>query len=205
MTALYNIVTVDPEMSLNGHYLALRQKCEPVEPLSDETKAIVDILFNCLENGPFVGVGLAAPQLGILARIFVVNIPELRKKTYSDDKVLEDPQEEVFPDPTPMRLAVINPEFIYLSEEKEKDYESCLSIPHFRGPVLRHKALQVVAYNVEGNKIDLKLHGFVARVFQHEYDHLDGVLFTSRMQPGDELEHYQMKMRTPPAESPKSL
>src|SRR5258705_12822202 len=82
MAPAYTIVNVSPEEARTGHYLALRKVSESIDPHAPETKQIIAALFDCLENGPVKGRGLAAPQVSILARIFVVNIPNLREVTY---------------------------------------------------------------------------------------------------------------------------
>lgn len=197
---MYNIVSIQPEMSVGAEFLALKQVSKSVDPDSKEAQEIVRVLFDCLENGPYIGVGLAAPQVGILARIFVVKILEMRKNTFigSDTHQQKNITEGLDWDPTPIRMAIINPELKFLSEEKEKDYEACLSIPGVRGPVPRSKTIQIVGYNENQEVVDMVLHGFVARVFQHEYDHLNGILYIERMEPMDELQPYELKRRTSP-------
>ncbi len=101
------------------------------------------------------GVGLAAPQVGKKIRVFAVN-------THLGPEI------------------VVNPKFFKRSWSKEMGEEGCLSVPNVYGNVLRHRSLFVVYFNAQGEKERKKLNGLMARVFQHEYDHLDGVLFIDK-------------------------
>jgi peptide deformylase len=194
MPPRYTIINVSPDEARTGQYLALRQVSQPVDPYAPETKAIIEALFDCLENGPVKGRGLAAPQVGILARIFVVNIPNLRPKSYGIDPNAP-PIAETRTDPPldytfPIRTAVINPVITDLTGDTDKDYEACLSIRGVRGPVPRYRKIRVTGFNELGKPIDMVLDDSVARVFQHEADHLDGILYVDRMGTSDELEPY---------------
>jgi peptide deformylase len=184
----YSIITIDPDDVRSGKNLALRAVSHEVDPLSPDTQRVIAGLFDLLENGPQKGVGLAAPQVGILSRIFVVNIKALRKPAYTDPDAPSITDEPPLHDPTPLRMAVVNPVFSELSEDKVKDYEACLSIPGYRGAVPRHHRLRVQAFNEHGEAIDMIVEGFVARVFQHEYDHLEGILYLDRMDSKNPLE-----------------
>lgn len=186
MPTRYSIITVDPDDVRSGKNLALRAVSQEVDPLSPDTQRVIAGLFDLLENGPQKGVGLAAPQVGILSRIFVVNIKSLRSPSYTDPDAPTIP--EMVHDPTPLRMAVVNPVFTELSPQKVKDYEACLSIPGYRGAVPRHHRLRVQAFNERGEAVDMVVEGFVARVFQHEYDHLDGILYLDRMDSKNALE-----------------
>lgn len=101
------------------------------------------------------GVGIAAPQVGISQRIIVV--------VHNDQAV-----------------AYINPVLSFRSLRKEVGEEGCLSVPGFYGNVKRSKSVRVSAYTRDGQKIKLKAEGLLARIFQHEIDHLDGVLYIDR-------------------------
>jgi peptide deformylase len=206
MTTRYSIITVDPDEARQSQYLALRHVSREVDPSAPETKRLVEGLFECLEEGPIRGVGLSAPQVGILARIFVVNIREQRKRTYRAPGEVDpsDSTEQTPSDFSPIRMAVINPVLTELSVDKENDYEGCLSIPGYRGPVPRHKRLRVQGYDENGSQIDMIVEDFVARVFQHEIDHLDGILYVDRMEPDDIIEIAPMPVPLPPPE-PENL
>ena len=87
----------------------------------------------------------------------------------------------------PEMLALINPEIMPVSRHVEEDWEGCLSIPDLRGLVPRHRDIKVRAYDRTGRRIEIQASGFMARVIQHETDHLDGVLFLDRMKSLDSL------------------
>jgi peptide deformylase len=144
----------------------LRQNAEIVEQVdSPDIQKIIKDMQAALATTQ--GVGLAAPQISQLKRIIIVaSRPSAR---YPNAPLMS---------PTIM----INPVFEALSDEKEKDWEGCLSIPGIRALVPRYKAI-TVQYNDElGCAIEQKLEGFVARVFQHEADHLEGKVYLDRVE-----------------------
>lgn len=116
------------------------------------------------------GVGLAAPQVAESLRCFAYFVP-------SDREPEADEDEEMVIKPT----VLINPQFKPLSSHKEEGWEGCLSIPGIRGLVPRYTHIEVEALDVEGNVLRFEAEDFHARVIQHEYDHLDGILFFDRM------------------------
>jgi len=186
MSTPYNVITVDPDEARHSPWLSLRQVSKAVDPHSAATRRMIEKLFECLNNWPQKGVGLSAPQVGLLARVFVVNIPAARRQAAEPAEVL--PGTPPPPPLPPIRMAVINPTLTELSEDMEKAVEGCLSIPEVRGAVPRHTSLRLQGIDEHGQPIDLRVTGLVARVFQHEYDHLDGILYIDRMEPGDPLE-----------------
>ena len=109
------------------------------------------------------GVGLAAPQVAEGLRLFAYWVPET------------DDHPEIPP------TILINPEVRAIGEEMEEGWEGCLSIPELRGLVPRARRVKVKARSIEGEPISMTADGFHARVIQHEYDHLDGVVFLDRM------------------------
>jgi peptide deformylase len=139
----------------------LRRKAHKVTNFDASFQAMVDNMIETLRDAP--GVGLAAPQIGESIRFVVVE--------YGDD---EDPK-------VPKRLFTIaNPEIVQQSEETETGIEACLSIPGLAGDVQRYKRITVKGLNRRGVPVKYKLSDWLARIFQHEIDHLDGVLFTDR-------------------------
>lgn len=144
----------------------LRQKAEPVDDVNSvETRQIVEAMQSTLAATQ--GVGLAAPQINESKRIVIVaSRPTLR---YPHAPLME---------PTLM----FNPSFQALSEDKEKDWEGCLSIPGIRALVPRYKDIMVHYADQQGQLKELKLEGFIARVFQHEVDHLDGKVYLDRVE-----------------------
>lgn len=141
----------------------LRQKARKVTTFDAGLKTLVNDMFETMRAAP--GVGLAAPQIDIGQRIIVVRVPEA------------EPDEE---NPSPdagKSWAVINPEIARASEEMVVGNEGCLSIPGYAGEVNRHKSVLVKGFNVKGKPIKIKADDYTARIFQHEIDHLNGVLF----------------------------
>lgn len=118
------------------------------------------------------GVALAAPQIGVTLRIFVVAGFILKKK--NDEK-------------TPDDKVLINPEIVSLSKEKEWLEEGCLSVRYLYGEVSRAKKVKVRAYDERGKRFTIGASGLLAQIFQHEIDHLDGKLFTDRARNVREL------------------
>ncbi len=109
-------------------------------------------------------VGIAAPQIGILKRIVMFAVPATHPR-YKTDGVAH-----------PMRI-MINPSYTPLSDEKNLEWEGCLSVPGMMGKVWRHTHIQYEYTDLEGNKQTVKASNFHARVFQHEFNHLEGILF----------------------------
>jgi peptide deformylase len=108
------------------------------------------------------GVGLAAPQVGINKRLMVYNESGDKKKWMQE-------------------VVMVNPKIVEFSEGKDVENEGCLSFPGMRGDVERSKWIKVEALNLKGKKIKKKFTGWEARIFQHEYDHLDGVVYVDRL------------------------
>jgi peptide deformylase len=120
----------------------------------------VDLVHTMLEGD---GVGLASPQVAEPLRLFAYWVP-------SDDE-----REELAP------AVLVNPEIRPMGDDLVDGWEGCLSIPGLRGMVPRHRRIKVKARTVDGDPVALTADGFHARVIQHEYDHLDGVVFLDRM------------------------
>jgi peptide deformylase len=162
------------KVSRMGHPV-LRKKVRPVPPADIASgpiqKLIDDMAQTMLE---YNGVGLAAPQVHEELRLFVAQV--IRDREDEEDETRE-----------PEILALINPEIKPASRHVEEDWEGCLSIPDLRGLVPRHRDISVKAYDRTGRQIELQASGFMARVIQHETDHLDGVLFLDRMKSFESL------------------
>ena len=151
--AILDIVTF-PEPSL-------RLKSKPVTKFDTELQTLIDNMFETMRDAP--GVGLAAPQIGESLRLVVVE--------YSEDE-----DENV----RPKKYVLVNPEIIKSSEEMVTDIEGCLSLPGLAGRVERHEAVTIKAKNRFGKALKIEAEGWLARIFQHEIDHLDGVLYIDR-------------------------
>jgi len=139
----------------------LRRKAKKVTVIDKDLQTLIDDMVETMRVAP--GVGLAAPQVGLSIRLIVVE--------YGDDED-EDAPKKLY--------AVVNPEIVSASEEMEEGVEACLSIPRIMGEVERHQKIVVKGLNRFGKPVKYKLSGWFARIFQHEIDHLDGVLFTDR-------------------------
>ena len=148
----------------------LRQKSDLVADItSNETRDIVQKMLSTMKAAN--GAGLAAPQIGILKRIIVFGLDA--NPRYPDAEAV------------PMTI-LINPQYKVVDEGEEAAWEGCLSIPGMRGKVYRPKEIAYTANTIDGEKIERTARGFHARVFLHEYDHLDGVLYLDRIkEPGD--------------------
>ncbi|MCZ2146138.1 MAG: peptide deformylase [Anaerolineales bacterium] len=140
---------------------SLRLKAKPVQVFDKTLQTLIDDMFETMRDAP--GVGLAAPQIGESLRVVVVE--------YTDDE-REDAR--------PKKYVLVNPEIVRESEETVTDLEGCLSVPGLAGEVERFEAVTVQAKNRFGKPIKLKASGWLARIFQHEIDHLNGVLYIDR-------------------------
>ena len=139
----------------------LRRKAFKITDFGPELQTLIDDMIETMRAEP--GVGLAANQVGVPQRLIVVE--------YGDD------EDEKIP---PKLFVVVNPELTRLSEEKVFGTEGCLSIPGYVGKVERHESLTVKGQNRRGQPVTIKAKGWLARIFQHEVDHLNGVLFVDR-------------------------
>ena len=135
----------------------LREKAEPVAGVTAEVRTLIGDMFDTMYAEE--GVGLAAPQVGIGLRVIVI-----------------DPRED---DIEP--FALINPHIVRLGDEVGRDEEGCLSIPGLKEIVERPTTVVVEALNPDGEPVSIDAAGLLARILQHEVDHLDGILFLDRV------------------------
>lgn len=149
---------------LYGHD-ALRQETEPVEQNTDELQALVDNMIETMRNA--AGIGLAAPQVGRSERLFVVDVTPMATE-------MEEEGEPVPPQP----MVFINPEIVEESDATVDMEEGCLSIPEVREAVTRPKRVRMRYRDRNFEQQEIETGSVLARVVQHEYDHLEGVLFT---------------------------
>lgn len=133
----------------------LRKTAEEVPEFNEEIRELIEVMYRGLEE--FRGLGLAAPQIGVSKRVFVYDVGEGKH-------------------------AIINPRIVKSSGE-EAAVEGCLSIPGLQGEVPRALRVTVVGLDENGAKVKIKAEGLLARVFQHEIDHLDGMMFVDRAYP----------------------
>ena len=149
------------KISKLGHPVLLKKSTEIKDFATNSLKKIVyDMSETMIDYG---GIGLAAPQVHLSKRIIIFRNPDVEEK----DKIKITP--------------LINPVFIPLSDEKEDDWEGCLSIPGMQGLVTRYKKINYYGYDLDGNKIENEAEGLHARVVQHEIDHLNGILYMQRL------------------------
>ena len=141
----------------------LKRKAHTVTSFDKDLQTLLDDMVETMREAP--GVGLAAPQIGLSDRIIVVEYYERE-----EDEEIEDAPKKVW--------TVINPEIVKASEETLMGVEGCLSIPGLLGEVKRHAEVQVKGMNRHGKPMKIKAKGWLARIFQHEIDHLNGILFT---------------------------
>jgi peptide deformylase len=159
-----------------GHPV-LRAKARPIEKAEIRGAAIQTLIDDMLHTmAEYHGVGLAAPQVHESVRLFVAALDH-----HDDDDEDDDERREKEP------VAIINPEILVVGSDVIEDWEGCLSIPDIRGRVPRAREIRVRGLDRLGERIELRAHGFPARVVQHETDHLDGVLFVDRMRSFESL------------------
>ena len=137
----------------------LRAVSKSVENIDPDVRKLVEDMFETMYDAP--GVGLAAIQLGVPLRVVTIDA------TRGDDE--KQP------------IALINPELIWTSDESSTMEEGCLSIPEFADEVLRPEKIKARFTNLEGQTVEVEADGLFARVFQHELDHLNGVLFIDHL------------------------
>ncbi len=143
----------------------LRRKARNVgDPNDPAVQKLIEDMIATLRDAP--GVGLAAPQVAASQRVVVVE--------YAPGSEDLPPESEP---PPPKLFVVVNPEIVARSDEQVNGVEGCLSIPGYAGEVMRHQAVTIRALNRRGKPVRIKAAGWLARIFQHEIDHLDGVLF----------------------------
>ena len=140
------------------------------EPQSAEIQQIIETLQDTLATTQ--GVGIAAPQISISKRIIIIASRPTQR--YPSAPLME---------PTVM----INPTFQTLSDTREKDWEGCLSVPGIRALVPRYTEILTNYTNQKGDLVEARLEGFVARVFQHEFDHLEGKVYLDRIEDNRDI------------------
>lgn len=144
----------------------LRKKAKRVvlkELRNQSLKKLIQYMFTTIQD---IGVGLAAPQVGKPIRLAVIEVHPLPHR----------------PNVTPYKRIIINPKIVSYSKKMESDYEGCLSCDGLRGMVPRSKQITVEYYDERGEKQREVAHGLLARIYQHEIDHLNGILYVDRIE-----------------------
>ena len=162
-----------------GHPVLL-QKAKPVEDITgSKTKKIIHDMTETMLDAK--GIGLAAPQIHINRQIIIFRVPG------------EDDEKKI------KITALINPKFKKINDKKDNEWEGCLSIPGMLGLVKRFSKIQYEGSDMKGNIIQREVEGLHARIVQHEYDHLIGILYISRLVDNaafgyaEEIEEYWKK------------
>lgn len=159
-----------PEIALLGEPV-LRQIAQSIDDVTRaEVQKLAEKMLFTLEGSN--GVGLAAPQIFESKRIIVVASKPTKRYPYA---------------PQMPATVMINPEFSPLSDEMIKDYEDCLSIPSIRALVPRYQSIRVTYTDLTGQRLEVDFEGFIARVFQHEYDHLNGLVYLDRVENNQDI------------------
>ncbi|MEM7236308.1 MAG: peptide deformylase [Pseudomonadota bacterium] len=140
----------------------LKKVCDPVPAVDDDTRRLVDDMFETMYDAP--GIGLAAPQIGVLSRVIVM---DCAPKTAPEGE----------PEPDPQPIALINPEVVWASEAESEHEEGCLSIPEIYANVTRPEEVHIRFLTPDGDETTREFDGIWATCIQHEIDHLNGKLF----------------------------
>ncbi len=143
----------------------LRQRAQKVRRITPEIAQLIDDLVETMRVAP--GVGLAAPQIDVGLRVIVV-------------EYAEGSEDEDAPEKPPKLYTVINPEITRTSKDRVLGNEACLSLPGYFGEVERYERVTVKGLNRHGQDFKLKANGWLARIFQHEIDHIEGILYIDR-------------------------
>ena len=153
-----------------GHPV-LKKICKNITSDYETLDSLIDNMWETMYAAS--GVGLAAPQIGLSIRLFIVDA-----SPFSEDKNLSLEEREKL---SKFKMVFINPELKAISDDLNTFNEGCLSIPEIREDVVRENEIIVDYYDQDFNKKSLKLDGLRARVVQHEYDHIQGILFTDKL------------------------
>ena len=154
----------------------LRKKAGQITDIDDSVVALADTMIDTMINAD--GVGLAAPQIGESIRLIVLGIP------YDPERIPPSSPGELQLLPQ-MPLALVNPEITSATDQIVYAEEGCLSVPNIYAKVPRPAYIMLTAELLTGHRINIECRGFLARALQHEVDHLNGILFTDKVE-GDE-------------------
>jgi peptide deformylase len=148
---------------------ALRKRAKPIAEVTPLVRAVAQRMIELMRHAE--GIGLAAPQIGLPWRLFVVDLPENDERSAAATP----------PTATKGPVVYINPSLTDPSGSLEPYEEGCLSLPDIRGDVYRPEAITITAIDLEGKRFTTTAAGLLARCWQHEFDHLEGVLIIDRM------------------------
>lgn len=153
----------------------LRTRGDDVPEITDEVRAVAQRMIELMFEAE--GIGLAAPQVGLPWRMFVAHVPEAEDRPAGTDPLLA----------TTTPMVCINPRLVEPARDMEPLEEGCLSLPGIRGEVRRPSAISIAASDLEGEAFTARAEGLLARCWQHEFDHLEGVLIIDKMTPRSRL------------------
>ena len=153
-----SIVTVENRL--------LRKKSKKVTRFGDSLRELVKDMFDSMHAAG--GLGLAAPQIGVLQRVFIVEMPA----------ELDENGTEISP---ARRYVLVNPEMVWMRGKEEME-EGCLSVPGLRGLVRRATSVTIKGKQLQGKPVRYRANDLLAQAFQHELDHLDGILYLDRLE-----------------------
>jgi peptide deformylase len=151
----------------------LRAKCRPITEVTEETRKLAADMLETMRAAN--GVGLAAPQVGVDQQLAVIDVSH-NPQCISFLRINGQPADMV----QHMPVVFINPR-LELGKDRETDEEGCLSFPGLRGDIRRSAEMKVTFETLEGETVTWETDGLLARAFQHEIDHLNGILFIDRM------------------------
>ena len=162
----------------------LRQKARPVSDLGPELQALIDDMVETMEAAG--GVGLAANQVAVPARVIVVRMP-IPEADDEEEEEEEEEDEEPLPPHIGELFTLVNPRISWRSRQTVEGVEGCLSVPGIVGEVERSREVRIKALDRRGAEFSMRFQGWLARIFQHEIDHLEGVLFTDHIEDPDKI------------------
>ena len=151
----------------------LRKVAQDIEPGTLDVKQLAEDMYETMYNA--AGVGLAAPQIGMNIRMFVVDGRPLNERDEADEDEEPDPSLEDF------KKVFINAEILEEDGDEWAFEEGCLSIPGIRADVYRPEFIKIRYFDENWNEFEEEYEGMAARIIQHEYDHIDGILFTDHL------------------------
>lgn len=154
----------------------LKANCEEIDPEDANVKMLIARMYKTVTDGDRAGVGIAAPQVGLNRRLFLVKRFDKANEPF-----------EFF----------INPQIIWYSSLLQQGEEGCLSIENRYDAVYRSLAVQITYFDLEGNHYQEVVEGYTAVIMQHEYDHLNGVLFTDRIEEQMNCQYEDATLETP--------
>ncbi|WP_158962501.1 peptide deformylase [Myroides fluvii] len=154
----------------------LKTNCTEIDPQDTNVKMLIARMYKTVADGDRAGVGIAAPQVGLARRLFLVKRFDKANEPF-----------EFF----------INPQIVWYSAVLQQGDEGCLSIEDRYEAVYRSLAVQITYFDLEGNHYQEVVEGYTAVIMQHEYDHLNGILFTDRVVEQEERQYEDATLETP--------